>query len=147
MTLEKAAVKAVMDELGCVSDSGSGSGSTAWCEAHSARFVDGVCYAAQVAAEAAVKPVLRHAERLAAALALVLYDAHPVFGSTAKWRGGVGGRMITSHCSLTQGTPPGDEWAEHDLPSKPLREFLAEHPVDLDAVKAAVKAELQVAIK
>lgn len=86
--------------------------------------------------------VVTAAERLAAALALVLYDAHPVFGSTSKWRGGVGGQAISPHCSITQGTPPGDEWAEHDLPSRPLREFIAEHPFDLDAAKQALKQEL-----
>lgn len=86
---------------------------------------------------------MTEAERLATALALVLYDAHPTYGSTALWHGGIGGQALTSHCSIINGTPPGDGWAEHDMPSKPLREFMQAHPdFDLDAAKAAMKAEL-----
>jgi len=98
-------------------------------------------HAAHVA-EVTEAEIQQHAERLAAALALVLYDAHPTFGTTAKWRGGIGGAAITSHCALIQGAHPGGEWAEHDLPSKPLREFLAQHPFDLEAAKAVLKVEL-----
>jgi len=98
-------------------------------------------HAAHVA-EVTEAEIQQHAERLAAALALVLYDAHPTFGSTAKWHGDIGGQAITSHCALTQGAHPGGEWAEHDLPSKPLREFLNRHPFDLEAAKAVLKIEL-----
>lgn len=88
-----------------------------------------------------------HAERLAAALALVLYDAHPTYGSTALWHGGIGGQAITTHCSIAHGAHPGGEWAECDLPSKPLREWLQDRQerglnFDLDAAKESMKAEL-----
>lgn len=81
----------------------------------------------------------RHAERLAATLLAVLHDAHPVFPSTAKWHGGLGGNAITSHCSITDGAAPGTEWAEFGLHEEPLRDFLREHP-DFDI--AATKNDL-----
>ena len=85
---------------------------------------------------------LEHAQLLAAALAAVLYDAHPSFASTAKWSGGIGGQAITSHCSLTQGAAPGTEWAEAGIHEDPLREFLADHPdFDLQAARAQIIAE------
>lgn len=96
---------------------------------------------------------LAQADRLAAALLLVLRDAHPIYPSTAKWHGGVGGQAITSHCSLTQGAPPGDEWAEADMPTQPLRDYLlwrqkhvgGEEP-DLAATIVTLKAELRTAL-
>ena len=89
-----------------------------------------------------LEAMTRHAQRLAATLDLVLHEAHPVYGSTTKWRGGIGGQAMTSHCSLTQGAPPGDEWAEWGLPSKPLREFMDAHPFALDEAKQQIKDEL-----
>lgn len=85
----------------------------------------------------------RHAERLAAALDLVLHDAHPIYGSTALWHGGIGGQALTSHCAIINGAPPGEEWSEYDLPSKPLREFIQEHPFDLSGAKEELKHELK----
>lgn len=85
----------------------------------------------------------KHAQRLAATLALVLYDAHPVYGSTALWYGGIGGQAITPHCTIVGGSPPGGEWAEYDLPSKPLREFLQDYSdFNLNTAKEDMKAEL-----
>jgi hypothetical protein len=82
------------------------------------------------------------AERLAAALALALYDAHPAYGSTAGWRGGVGGQAITQGCAFLD-PPPGLEFTQYDLLSKPLREFLDAHPFDLEKARADLRAELQ----
>ena len=80
--------------------------------------------------------------RMAAALMLMLYDAHPTYSSTAGWRGGIGGQAITTGCNLID-PPPGGEWACYDLPSGPLREWLNEHPdVDIRAEADALKAEL-----
>ena len=88
-----------------------------------------------------------HASRLAASLALTLYDAHPVYGSTALWYGGIGGQAITAHCAIINGGPPGMEWTESDLPSMALREFIAATPgFDLDAAKAAMLADLRAAL-
>ena len=98
-------------------------------------------------AEAKVAAVEALAERLAASLALVLYDAHPVYGSTALWHGGIGGQAITAHCAIVHGGPPGMEWTESDLPSMALREFIAATPgFNLDAAKAAMLTDLRAAL-
>lgn len=107
-----------------------------------------VAYADALAeAKRRLAAVEAHAERLAAGLALVIYDAHPTYGSTALWHGGIGGAAITSHCSIVHGPPPGDDWTQYDLPSKPLREFVAAFPFDLDATKMALKKELSEAAR
>ena len=96
---------------------------------------------------AKVAAVEAHASRLAASLALTLYDAHPVYGSTALWHGGVGGQAITAHCAIINGGPPGMEWAEGYLPSMALSEFIATTPgFDLDAAKAAMLTDLRAAL-
>lgn len=84
------------------------------------------------------------ADRVAASLGLVLHDAHPTFGSTALWRGGIGGQALTSHCSIVNGAHPGGEWAEFDLPSHYLREWvsLRGDAYDHDEMKATVRADL-----
>lgn len=79
-------------------------------------------------------------QRVAAAFALVNYDAHPAYGNTAGWRGGIGGATITHGCSIID-PPPDADWTQLDVPSGPLREFLAAFPFDLDAEKAELKAE------
>ena len=100
-----------------------------------------------VTLRARLAAVEAHASRLAASLALTLYDAHPVYGSTALWHGGVGGQAITAHCAIINGGPPGMEWAEGYLPSMALREFIATTPgFDLDAAKAAMLADLRAAL-
>lgn len=81
------------------------------------------------------------ADRLVAALALCLYDAHRSYGSSAKW-GGAGGQTITPHCSITQGHPPGQEWAEGDMLSVPLREYLELYPCNLDKLTKDLAKEL-----
>lgn len=87
------------------------------------------------------------AERLAASLALVLYDAHPVYGSTTLWRGGIGGQAMTAHCAIIHGGPPGMEWTESDLPSMALREFITATPgFNLDAAKADMLTDLRAAL-
>ena len=96
---------------------------------------------------AKVAAVEAHASRLAASLALTLYDAHPVYGSTALWHGGVGGQAITAHCAIINGGPPGMEWADGYLPSMALSEFIAATPgFDLDAAKAAMLTDLRAAL-
>ena len=84
------------------------------------------------------------ADRVAASLGLVLHDAHPTFGSTALWSGGIGGQALTSHCSIVNGAHPGGEWAEFDLPSHYLREWvsLRGDAYDHDEMKATVRADL-----
>ena len=100
-----------------------------------------------VTLRAKVAAVEAHASRLAASLALTLYDAHPIYGSTALWYGGIGGQAITAHCAIINGGPPGMEWTESDLPSMALREFIAATPdFDLDAAKAAMLTDLRAAL-
>ena len=91
-----------------------------------------------------LREVVAVADRVAASLGLVLHDAHPTYGSTALWGGGIGGQAITSHCSIVNGAHPGGEWAESDLPSHWLREWvrLRGGDCDHDAMKAAVRDEL-----
>lgn len=68
------------------------------------------------------------AEQLAAALHIALYDAHPTYGSTAGWRGGVGGQTLTPGCSFID-PPPRMEWLQNDGLSKPLRHYVDTHPL------------------
>jgi hypothetical protein len=67
------------------------------------------------------------ADRLAGALFYALRDAHPIYSSTAGWRGGIGGQTITQGCSFND-PPPGEEWLQMDLLSQALREYLAAYP-------------------
>lgn len=93
---------------------------------------------------ARLREIVAVADRVAASLGLVLHDAHPTFGSTALWRGGIGGQALTSHCSIVHGAHPGGEWAEFDLPSHYLREWvsLRGDAYDHDEMKATVRADL-----
>ena len=90
-----------------------------------------------------LREVVAVADRVAASLGLVLHDAHPTYGSTALW-GGIGGQAITSHCSIVNGAHPGGEWAEFDLPSHYLREWVSLRGADYDhdEMKATVRADL-----
>jgi hypothetical protein len=92
---------------------------------------------------AAVARVRELADRLAAALAFALHDAHPVYGSTAGWRHGIGGAAMTHGCSLVD-PPPGMDWLEGGAALEdPLRDWLREFPdFDLAANKAAIRAAL-----
>lgn len=85
-----------------------------------------------------VREVEKHADDLAGALALALYDAHPVYANTAGWRGGIGGQAVTQGCSFLD-PPPDAEWTQHDLLSEPLRDYLRSRETDLEAAKARVK--------
>ena len=79
-------------------------------------------------------------EQLVAALALALHDAHPVYGNTAGWRGGIGGQALTPSCSIIDPPPQDVGWTQGDVLSTPLRAWLAEHPeFDLEAAKESVK--------
>jgi len=91
----------------------------------------------------------RESERLAAALAFMLYDAHPVYGNTTGWRGGIGGQAITQGCSYID-PPPDAEWMDSglDLLSGPLRDYIRAHPdFDLDASKASLREELRALLR
>ena len=79
-------------------------------------------------------------DRLAATVSLLLHDAHPVYGSTATWRGGVGGQALTPVCYIIDG-PPGSGWAQYDLPSDSLREWVAERGMDAQSLDAAKDRE------
>jgi hypothetical protein len=88
------------------------------------------------------KAEARLVTKMAAALLLMCHDAHPSYANTTGWRGGIGGQSITQGCNIID-PPPGDEWAQWDMPSMPLREWLAQHPeVDVRAEADALKAEL-----
>ncbi len=89
-----------------------------------------------------LKIALTMCERLAASLALAIHDAHPVYSSTAKWRGGIGGQAMTQGCSFID-PPPDDDWTQYDLLSTALREYMLGSPeFDLGAAKKSMKEEL-----
>lgn len=46
-----------------------------------------------------------HADTLAAALRIAMYDAHPTYGSTATWHDGIGGQTVTTGCAFTDPPP------------------------------------------
>lgn len=83
-------------------------------------------------------------EQLVAALALALYDAHPVYANTTGWRGGIGGSAITAGCSFNDPPPSDEGWTQMDVLSTPLREWLLGHPeFDLNAAKEFVKEKVR----
>lgn len=66
----------------------------------------------------------RNKAKLMGTIAWMLWgDAHPVYASTAKWRGGIGGQGFTAHCSINEGPPPGQEWIVQSA-FEELRDFL-----------------------
>lgn len=84
---------------------------------------------------------------LAAALALMLYDAHPTYANTTGWRGGIGGAAMTPGCSIID-PPPNALWTQYDLLSAPLRAYLDASPgFDLEAAKERVKAAALAALR
>lgn len=86
-------------------------------------------------------------ERLAAALYLVIYEAHRSYANTSGWHGGIGGQAITMGCAFKD-PAPDQLWAEMDMPSKPLREYMEAHPdFDLKATAEALKTELAEKLK
>lgn len=85
-----------------------------------------------------IEDLMNRAQELAATVDLLLHDAHPIYGSTTKWYGGIGGQTITSHCSITQGPHPGGEWTQYDYPSAVVRDFLQEYPFDLATTKKII---------
>lgn len=119
-------------------------GRDGWCETHDDPWP---CGRAQEAADVLAEDVAEVtgrlealSDRLAAAFALVWYDAHPAYGNTAGWRGGIGGQAITWSCSVID-PPPGHEWLEADLPSGPLREWALERGARLPALKDELRRE------
>ena len=79
-------------------------------------------------------------DRLAASVVLLAHEAHPVYGSTTTWRGGIGGQAMTQGCSIID-PPPGADWTQFDLPTSVARDWLRERDVDLTGLMAALKAE------
>jgi hypothetical protein len=100
----------------------------------------GTAYAYPTALQAEVTRLTEVADRLAATVLLLAHDAHPTYGNTAGWRGGIGGAAMTTGCSIID-PPPGSDWTQFDLPTAPVRAWLSEHAFDIDAVKDELKAE------
>lgn len=85
--------------------------------------------------------VLRIADEMAAAIDLLAHDAHPTYANTAGWRGGIGGSMLTTGCSVID-PPPGAEWTQYDLPTGPMREWIRLRPqIDLAGIKSRLTSE------
>ena len=68
--------------------------------------------------------LLRVADECAVAVVLLAEDAHPAYGNTAGWRGGIGGQAVSFGCSIID-PPPGAEWTQYALPTGPAREWFA----------------------
>lgn len=68
--------------------------------------------------------LLRVADECAVAVVLLAEDAHPAYGNTAGWRGGIGGQAVSLGCSIID-PPPGAEWTQYALPTGPAREWFA----------------------
>jgi hypothetical protein len=106
-------------------------------ERHAQAAVDALNQAARHDEFSAAK-VREHADRLAAALHTALYDAHPTYGSTAGWRGGIGGQAVTTGCASID-PPPGDTWMTQDTLSRVLRTYIDAYGPDLAAAKATLR--------
>lgn len=79
--------------------------------------------------------------RLAAALNIVLFDAHIIYGSTATWHGGMGGAAMTMGCAFVDPSPK-QQWMELAAFSQPLRELLEQDKeIDLKAESDKMKQE------
>ena len=84
-------------------------------------------------------------DRLAASVILLAYDAHPVYANTTGWRGGIGGAAMTPGCSIIN-PPPGEIWAECDMPTSVAREWIMQRDTDHAAIKEQLKAEWTAAL-
>lgn len=80
------------------------------------------------------------ADRLAATVVLLAYDAHPIYPNTSRWGGGIGGQAMTQGCSIID-PPPGEDWTQYDLPTGPARDWINQRDMDLEAVKRRLKDE------
>lgn len=85
----------------------------------------------------------RNQARLAAALNLVLNDAHVMYSSTATWHGGMGGAAMTMGCAFIDPSPK-QEWMHTAAFDQPLRELLNEvdRTFDLPAATAEFRQEM-----
>lgn len=105
-------------------------------EEHAQAAVDALNQAAT--RDTFVEGVIRkHADALAAALRVALFDAHPAYASTAGWRGGIGGQMITRGCSFND-PPPEHAWMRDAL-VKPLRAYVQAYAPDLATAEAELR--------
>lgn len=80
------------------------------------------------------------ARRLAAALHMALFDAHPAYGSTAGWRGGTGGQMVTTGCSVTD-PPPAQQFLADALVLV-LRDYRDKWGADAQADREAILGQM-----
>lgn len=79
--------------------------------------------------------------RLAAALNIVLFDAHVIYGSTATWHGGMGGAAMTMGCAFIDPSPK-QQWMELAGFSQPLRQLLEmDQEIDIQAESEKMKQE------
>lgn len=86
-------------------------------------------------------------ERLAATLHLMLHDTHRIYANTATWHGGIGGQAITTGCAFND-PAPDQEIYQYDIPSSPLREFLAANPdFDLTAAAEMMRQEFEAVLR
>ena len=77
-------------------------------------------------------------EELAAALYAALTLMHPVYGSTATWRGGIGGAAMTQGCSFID-PPPHHQKAQEALETV-MYKWYREHKGDTGKIVNAAKA-------
>lgn len=79
--------------------------------------------------------------RMAAALNIVLFDAHIIYGSTATWHGGMGGAAMTMGCAFVDPSPK-QQWMELAGFSQPLRQLLEmDQEIDIQAESEKMRQE------
>lgn len=96
--------------------------------------------------DAEIAALHAHAQRLTAAVMLLMWDAHQTYGNTTGWRGGIGGQALTTTCGVID-PAPDQLWAQCDLPTKPARDYVNAYPFDLDTTKDSLKVELLAMLK
>lgn len=101
-------------------------------ESHAKAAVDALNQVAKQAAFADAK-LRENADRLAAALHYAIYGAHPAYGNTTGWRGGIGGQTVTQGCSFID--PPHGDARMTDALTDVVRQYLYAYPVDLNVMR------------
>lgn len=107
-------------------------------ETHAKAAVDALNQAAKHAAFADAN-LRKNADALAAALHVAIYDMHPAYGSTAGWRGGIGGSAITQGCSFND--TPTYMRAMPDRLRGTLRTYIDRYGPDLGAAHLELLSE------
>lgn len=73
--------------------------------------------------EVRIQHTLETCDKLAATVLYLMNDAHPTYGSTTGWHGGIGGQAMTPGCSVID-PPPGFEFLQMGYPTAEARAWI-----------------------